>query len=90
MASGPITSQQIEGRKVKAVTDSSWALITTDGNCSHENWKSTASWQESYDKPRWCVKKQSYQFASKGPYSQHVIPFVTYGYDSWTIKKAEH
>ena len=29
-----------------------------------------ASWQESYDKPRQCVKKQSHHFADKGPYSQ--------------------
>ena len=29
-----------------------------------------ASWQESYDKPRYCIKKQRYHFAHKGPYSQ--------------------
>ena len=29
-----------------------------------------ASWQESYDKPRQCVKEQRHRFANKGPYSQ--------------------
>ena len=71
MASGPITSWQIEGEKVEAVT--AFLLgskITADGDYSHENQKMTASWQESYDKSRRCVKKQSYHFANKGPYSQ--------------------
>ena len=36
----------------------------------------TASWQESYDKIRACVKKQRYHFADKGPYNQ------TYGFSS--------
>ena len=34
------------------------------------NWKMTASWQESYDKPRQCVKEQRHHFADKGAYSQ--------------------
>ena len=49
-----------------------------------------ASWQESYDKPRYCIKKQRYHFAHKGPYSQTMIfPVVMYRGDSWIIKKAE-
>ena len=47
-----------------------------------------ASWQESYDKPRQCPEKQRHYSANKGPYSQ-VFPVVTYGCESWTIKKAE-
>ena len=43
--------------------------MTVVGDCSHEI-KMTAFWQESYDKPRQCVKKQSNHFANKGPYSQ--------------------
>ena len=35
-----------------------------------------ASWQESYDKPRQCIKKQRHHFANKGPYSQ------SYGFSS--------
>ena len=42
-----------------------------------------ASWQESYDKPKQCIKKQRHHFANKGLYSQG------YGCESWTVKKAE-
>ena len=49
-----------------------------------------ASWQESYDKPRQCIKMQRYYFANKGLYSQsYGFPVVMYGCESWTIKKAE-
>ena len=58
--------------------------ITADGDCS-----TTASWQESYDKPRQRVKKQRDYFADKGLNSQGVFPVVTYGCESWTLKKSE-
>ena len=74
MASGPITSWQIEGENVEVVTDFIFlgSKITADGDCSHEikRWKLLASWKESYDKPRWHIKKQRHHFANKGPYSQ--------------------
>ena len=52
MASGPITSWQIEGKKVEAVTDFIFlgSKITVDGDCSHEIWKMLAPWKESYVK----------------------------------------
>ena len=52
MASGPITSWQIEGGKVEAVTDFILlgSKITVNGDCSHEIWKMLAPWKESYDK----------------------------------------
>ena len=43
-----------------------------------------APWKKSYDQPRQHIQKQRYSFADKG------LPAVTYGYESWTIKKAEH
>ena len=50
----------------------------------------TASWQESYDKPRQCVKKQRHHFADKGHIFKAVVfPVVIYGCESWTVKKAE-
>ena len=50
-----------------------------------------APWKKSYDKPRQHIKKQRHYFADKGPYSQsYGFPVVMYGYESWTIKKAEH
>ena len=71
MASGPITSWQIEGGKVVAVTDFIFlgCKITVDGDCSHEIKKTLAPWKESYDKPRQHIKKQRHYFANKGPYS---------------------
>ena len=49
MASGPITSWQIEGGKVVAVTDFIFlgCKITVDGDCSHEIKKTLAPWKES-------------------------------------------
>ena len=42
------------------------------------------------DKSRQCVEKQRHYSADKGPYNQgYDIPVVAYGYESWTIKKAE-
>ena len=72
MASGHITSCQIEEEKVEAVADFLFggSKITMDGDGSHEIRKTIASWQESYDKPRQCVKKQRHHFANKGPYSR--------------------
>ena len=48
-----------------------------------------ASWQESYEKPRQCVKKQRHHFANKGMVKVMVFPLVMYRYKSWTIKKAQ-
>ena len=49
MASGPITSQQIEGEKVETRTDFIFlgCKITVDGDCSHEIKKTLAPWKES-------------------------------------------
>ena len=72
MASGPITSWQIEGEKVEVMTFFFFPLgfkITVDGDCSHEI-KTSAPWKESYDKCKQCIKKQRCHFADKGPYSQ--------------------
>ena len=70
MTSSSITSWQIEGEKVEAVTDLfSWAAKSVDGDCSHEI-KMLAPWMKKYDKPRQCIKKQRHHFADKGPNSQ--------------------
>ena len=70
MASGPITSWQIEG-EVEAMTDFLFlgSTITVDDDCSHEIRKTLASCKESYDKSRQHFKKQRHHFANKGPYS---------------------
>ena len=52
--------------------------------------KDTCSLEKSYDQPRLHTKKQRHYFANKGPSSQsYGFPVVMYGYESWTIKKAE-
>ena len=54
VASGSITSRQIEEEKVEAVTDFIFlgSKITADVDCSHEIKKMLTSWKKSYDKPR--------------------------------------
>ena len=47
-------------------------------------------WKESYDQPRQHIKKPRHYFANKGPSSQGYSFSSMYGYESWTIKKAEH
>ena len=71
MASGPITSWQIDGETMETVTDFVFwgSKITADGDCSHEI-KTLAPSKKSYDKPRQYIKKQRYYFANKGLCSQ--------------------
>ena len=53
--------------------------------------KDASPWKESYDKPRQCIKKQRHHFVTKVHVVKAVVfPVVTYGCESWTIKKAEH
>ena len=61
MASGPITSWQIDGKTVETVSDLilGGSKITADGDCSHEI-KTLAAWKESYDKPRQHIKKKKH------------------------------
>ena len=52
--------------------------------------KMLTAWKKSYDKPRQYIKKQRHYFADKSLSSQsYGFPVVMYGYESWTIKKAE-
>ena len=78
MASGPITSWQLDVEKMETVTDfiSSDSKITVDSDCSHEIKRCLAPWEKSYDKPRQHIKKQRHHFANKGLYSQ------SYGFSS--------
>ena len=84
MASGPVTSWQIDGEKVEAVADFMFlsSKIIVDGNRNHEI--------KSYDKPRHPIKKQRHHFTDKGPHKAMVFPVVMNGCESWTTKKAEH
>ena len=68
MTSGPITSCQIDGKKVETVTDFLFLVskISVDGDCSHDiKKKMLAPWKKSYDKPRQHIKKQRHHFAER-------------------------
>ena len=71
MASGPITSWQIDRETMETVTNFIFlgSKITADGDCSHEM-KTLASWKESHDRARQHIKKQRHHFTTKDPYSQ--------------------
>ena len=77
MASGPITSWQIDGETMEIVTDLIFrgSKITADADCSHEI-KTLAPRKKSYDQPRQHIKKQRHHFADKGLSSQ------SYGFSS--------
>ena len=71
MASGPITSWQIDGETV-ADFILGGPKITADGDCSHEI-KTLTPWKESYDQPREHIEKQRHYFVNKDPSSQGTI-----------------
>ena len=66
MASGPITSWEIDGETMETVRDFTFldSKITANRDCSHEM-KTLAPWKKSYDKPRQYVKKRRQYFADK-------------------------
>ena len=78
MASGPITSWQIEGETVQTVADFIFggSKITADGDWSHEIKRDLPLGKKSYDQPRQHIKKQRHYFTNKGPSSQ------SYGFSS--------
>ena len=75
MASGPITSWEIDGEIVETVADFIFwsSKITADGDCSHEIKMTLTPWEKSYDQPRQHIKKQRCYFANKGPSSQSYV-----------------
>ena len=77
MASGPITSWQIDGETVETVTDFilGGSKITADGDCSHEI-KTLSPLKVSYDQLREHIKNQRHYFTNKGPSSRN------YGFSS--------
>ena len=80
MASGPITSWEIDGETVETLSDFIFlgSKITADGDCSHEI-KMLNPWKKSYAKPRQHIKKQRHYFVDKGSSSQ------SYGFSSTNI-----
>ena len=98
MASGPITSWQIDGETMETVTDFLFlgSRITADGDCSHEikRWlllggKAMTN-LDSILKSRDIIKSRDITLPTKVHLVKAMVfPAVMYGYESWTVKKTE-
>ena len=93
MASGPITSQQIDGETVGTVADFIFlgSKITADGNCSHEIKRCLLLGRKVMINLDSMLKSKGITLPTKVRLVKAMVfPVVTYGCESWTIKKAEH
>ena len=92
MASGPITSWQIDGDTVETVTDFIFlgSKITVDGDCSHEIKKRLLLGRKAMTNLDSILKSRGITLPTKVHLVKAMVfPIVTYGCESWTIKKAE-
>ena len=93
MASGPITSWQIEGEKVEVVADFLFlgSKITVDGDCSREIRRRLLLGREAMTNLDNMLKSRDITLLTKVCIVKALVfPLVTYGCESWTVKKAEH
>ena len=92
MASGPITSWQIDGEKVETVADFIFlgSKITVDGDHSHEIKRSLLFGRNAMTNLDSILKSRDITLLAKVYGAKTMVfPVVMYGCDSWTIKKAE-
>ena len=92
MASGPITSWQIDGEMVETVADLIWggSKITADGDCSHEIKKCLLLGWKVMTNIDSILKSREITLPTKFCLVKAIVfPVVMYGCESWTIKKAE-
>ena len=93
MASGPITSWQIDGETVVTVTDSilGGSKITADGDCSHEIKRRLLLGRKAMTNLDSILKSRDSTLPTKVHLVKAMVfPVVMYGCESWTVKKAEH
>ena len=93
MASGPITSWQIDGETMETVTDfiSGGSKITADGECSHEIKRRLLLGRKVMTNLDRIIKSRDITLPTKvHVVKAMVFPIVMYGYEIWSIKKAEH
>ena len=92
MASGPNTSWQIDGETVETVTDFIWgsSQITADGNCSHEIKRHLLLGRRTRTNLDSILKSRDITLLTKAHLVKAMVFRVMYGYESWTVKKAEH
>ena len=93
MASGPITSCQIDGKTVETVSYFIWggSKITEDGDCSHEIKRRLPLGRKVMTNLDSILKSRDITLPTKiCLVKAMVFPVVMYGCESWTIKKTEH
>ena len=92
MASGPIPLWQIEGEKMEARADFIFLVskITADSYCSHEIKRHLLLGRKAMTNLDSVLKSQDIMFLTMvREVKAMIFPVVMYGYESWTIKKAE-
>ena len=92
MASGPITSWEIDGETVETVSDFIfWGFkITTDGDCSHEIKRRLLPGRKVMTNLDSIFKSRDITLSTKVCLVKAMVfPVVMYGCESWTVKKAE-
>ena len=92
MASGPITSWQIDGERMETVTNCVFlgSKITADGDCSCEIKRCLPLGRKAMTDLDSILKSRDITLPAKvGIVKAVVFPVVMYGRESWTIKKAE-
>ena len=92
VVSGPITSWQTDGETVETVTDLIFggSQITADGDCSHEIKRCLLLGRKAMTNLDSILKTRDIPLPTKvSLVKAMVFPVVMYGYESWTIKKAE-
>ena len=92
MASGPITSWQIDGEIMETVTDFIFlgSKITADADCSHEIKRRLLLGRKAMTSLDSILKSRDITLPTKVHLVKAMVfPVVKYGYESWTIKKAE-
>ena len=94
MASGPITSRQIDGKTTETVTDVIWgsgSKITADGDCSHEIKRCLLFGKKAVTNLDSILKSRDIALPTKVCIVKAMVfPVVVYRCESWTIKKAKH
>ena len=93
MASGPITSWQIDGKTVETVADFIilGSKITADGDCHHEIKRCLLLGRKVMTNLDSIFKSRDITLSTKVHLVKAMVfPVVMYGCESWTIKKAEH
>ena len=93
MASSPITPRQIDGETMEKVTDFIFlgSKITADGDCSHDIKRRLLLGRKAMTNLDSILKSRDITLPTKVRLVKAMVfPVVTYGCESWTIKKAEH